>query len=117
MTTFEPVTLVFLVRPEAAPPLSDVEAAVLQDAHLAYQAGLAERGLVLVAGPLTAQDDERLRGVCVASVGPERARELYAADPAVRAGRLGVRVATWLVPVGGAVFPGIALPGSMAEAE
>jgi hypothetical protein len=115
MTTFDSVTLVFLVRPENAPELSDAEADRLQDAHLAHQAALAEQGLVLVAGPLTDQDDERMRGICVLSVGADRARALYAEDPAVRAGRLAVRVATWLVPTGGAIFPGITLPASAAE--
>jgi uncharacterized protein YciI len=116
MTTFDHVSLVFLVRPDDAPTLPDDEAAALQDAHLAHQAGLAERGLVLAAGPLVDQDDERVRGVCVLSVDGDRARALYAEDPAVRAGRLAVRVATWLVPAGGAVFPGVRLPASMAEA-
>ena len=116
MTTFDPVTLVFLVRPPDAPELSDDEAAALQDAHLAHQAALAEQGHVLVAGPLTDQDDEGMRGICVLTVGPDRARELYSHDPAVRAGRLAIRVATWLVPAGGARFTAVRLPRSMAEA-
>ena len=62
------------------------------------------------------QDDERVRGICVLSVDPERARELYSTDPAVRKGRLAIQVATWLVPTGGASFPGVRLPASMAEA-
>ena len=116
MTTFDPVTLVFLVRPPDAPDLPDDEAAALQDAHLAHQAALAEQGHVLVAGPVTDPDDERLRGICVLSVDPQRARELYSGDPAVRAGRLAVQVVTWLVPTGGAQFPGVRLPASIAEA-
>jgi uncharacterized protein YciI len=116
MTTFDPVTLVFLVRPPDAPDLPDEEAAAVQDAHLAHQSALAEQGHVLVAGPLTGQDDEDLRGICVLSVDAERARELYRDDPAVRAGRLAIQVATWLVPSGGATFPGVRLPASMAEA-
>src|SRR5688572_9498803 len=106
MTTFDPVTLVFLVRQPDAPELPNDEATALQDAHLAHQAALAEQGHVLVAGPLTGQDDEDLRGICVLSVDAARARELYSGDPAVRAGRLAIRVATWLVPTGGARFPG-----------
>jgi len=116
MTTFDQVSLVFLVRPDSAPDLPDDEAAALQDAHLAHQASLADRGLVLAAGPLVGQDDERMRGICVLTVDAGRARELYADDPAVKAGRLAVRVATWLVPTGGAVFPGVRLPASTAEA-
>jgi uncharacterized protein YciI len=117
MTKFDPVTLVFLVRTDDAPDIPDDEAERLQDAHLAHQAALADQGLVLVAGPLTDQDDEAMRGICVLSVDADRARTLYADDPAVRAGRLAVRVATWLVPTGGATFPGIRLPASAAEAR
>jgi uncharacterized protein YciI len=117
MTTFDHFSLVFLVRPVDAPELTDDEAAAVQDAHLAHQATLAEQGLVLAAGPLVDQDDERMRGICVLSVGADRARELYADDPAVRAGRLAVQVATWLVPTGGATFPGVRLPASTAEAR
>ncbi|GAA1042202.1 hypothetical protein GCM10009557_67650 [Virgisporangium ochraceum] len=116
MTTFDHVSLVFLVRPADAPAVSDEEATALQDAHLAHQAALAERGLVLAAGPLVDQEDELLRGICVLSVDAERARALYADDPAVRARRLAVQVATWMVPTGGAVFPGVRLPASTAEA-
>jgi hypothetical protein len=116
MTTFDPVTLVFLVRPPDAPELSDDEAAALQDAHLAHQSALAEQGHVLVAGPVTGQDDDRVRGICVLTVDPDRARELYSGDPAVRAGRLAIEVATWLVPTGGARFTAVRLPASMAEA-
>ena len=116
MTKFDHVTLVFLVRPPDAPELPEDEADALQDAHLAHQAALAEQGHVLVAGPLTGQDDEQVRGICVLSVDPDRARELYRGDPAVRAGRLAIQVATWLVPEGGARFTGVRLPASMAEA-
>lgn len=116
MTTFDHVTLVFLVRPPHAPELAEDEAAALQDAHLAHQAALAEQGHVLVAGPLAGQDDERMRGICVLSVDPERARALYSTDPAVRAGRLAIEVATWMVPAGGARFSPVRLPRSMAEA-
>jgi uncharacterized protein len=115
MTKFDHVTLVFLVRPPDAPELPEDEADALQDAHLAHQAALAAQGHLLVAGPLTGQDDERVRGICVLSVDPAQARELYRGDPAVRAGRLAIQVATWLVPDGGARFPGVRLPASMAE--
>jgi uncharacterized protein len=116
MTKFDHATLVFLVRPPDAPVLPDDEAAALQDAHLAHQAALAAQGHVLVAGPLIEQDDERLRGICVLSVDAAQARELYSGDPAVRAGRLAIQVATWLVPAGGATFTAVRLPASMAEA-
>lgn len=83
---FDQHTLVLLVRPPDVPELSEEEAAAIQDAHLANQAGLHDMGHVIVAGPLVGQDDERLRGIAVLSVDPEAARESYRTDPAVQAG-------------------------------
>jgi hypothetical protein len=57
---FDSHTLVLLVRPPDAPELSDEDAAILQDAHLAHQAALRAQGHVIAAGPLVDQDDERL---------------------------------------------------------
>lgn len=97
--------------------MSDDEAATLQDAHLAHQAQLRERGLVIAAGPLVDQDDERLRGIVVLAVDRDEARRLYADDPAVRRGRLAIETMTWLTPAGSVAFHEVALPRSMAEAE
>jgi hypothetical protein len=52
----------------------------------------------------------------VLAVDPETARRLYSEDPAVKAGRLGVEVMTWLVPAGGAAFTPVRLPRSTREA-
>lgn len=112
---FDAHTLVLLVRAPHAPELSEQDAAAIQDAHLAYQAGLADRGLLTVAGPLTDQTDERLRGICVLTTDLATARTLYAEDPAVKAGRLAVEAMTWLVPAGGAAFTPVRLPRSMDE--
>ena len=109
--------MVLLVRPPDAPELSDEDAAILQDAHLAHQAALRARGHVIAAGPLVDQDDERLRGIVVLAVDQETARRLYSDDPAVRAGRLAIQTMTWLTPAGSAAFHPVALPASMAEAE
>ena len=49
------------------------------------------------------------------SVGPERARERYSTDPAVKAGRLGVQVMTWKTPAGGVRFEHVRVPRSMAD--
>jgi len=59
---FDQHTLVLLVTPADAPDLPDDEAAAVQDAHLASQADLYDKGLLLAAGPFDGQDDERLRG-------------------------------------------------------
>ncbi len=115
---FDQHTVVLLVRPPNPPELSEEEADALQDAHLAYMAGLHAQGKVAAAGPLVAQDDERLRGVAYLTVPPEEARELYARDPSVRAGRLAVEVMTWLVPEGLVAFGGPGrLPTSMSDAQ
>jgi hypothetical protein len=109
---FDRHTLVLLVRPPDAPELSEEEALRLQDAHLANQARLGDEGYVIAAGPFMDQDDERLRGLAVLSCGPEQARELYASDPAVQAGRLGVEILTWMVPTGNVRFEQVARPRS-----
>jgi uncharacterized protein len=113
---FDRHTLVLLVRPPGSPELTEEEALRLQDAHLANQARLGDEGYVIAAGPFTDQDDVRLRGIAVLRCDPEKARELYASDPAVRAGRLGVEVLTWLVPAGNVRFEEVTRPGSTAEA-
>ncbi|NJP32566.1 YciI family protein [Micromonospora thermarum] len=113
---FDQHTVVLLVRPPDAPELPTEALDRLQDAHLAHQAGLAEQGLVLAAGPFVDTDDERLRGFVVLSISPDEARELYANDPAVRAGRLAVQVMSWMVPEGILRFESVPMPRSMLEA-
>jgi len=113
---FDLHTLVLLVRPADAPEFSDEEALRLQDAHLANQARLGDEGYVIAAGPFMDQDDERLRGVAVLSCDPETARDLYASDPAVQAGRLGVEILTWMTPAGNVRFEKVRAPRSTAEA-
>jgi uncharacterized protein len=113
---FDRHTLVLLVRPPDAPELTEEEALRLQDAHLANQARLGDEGYVIAAGPFRHQDHERLRGLAELSCDPEQARELYASDPAVQAGRLGVEVLTWMVPVGNVRFESVTRPRSTAEA-
>jgi uncharacterized protein YciI len=95
--------------------LSPGEADALQDAHLAFRAGLRDQGYLIGGGPLLDQDDERLRGISVMSVDPATARELSSADPAVRAGRLAVQVMTWMVPAGNIRFENVPTPRSMTE--
>jgi len=114
---FDSHAMVLLVRPPDAPEFPEDEAARLQDAHLAHQSALYDRGLVVAAGPLRQQDDDRLRGVVLLSVDAETARELYSQDPAVRAGWLAVQVQTWMVPAGQLSFNEVRLPASAAEAQ
>jgi uncharacterized protein len=114
---FDRHTLVLLVRPPDAPDLPEEELDRIQDAHLANQARLGDEGYVIAAGPFTDQDDERLRGVAVLACDPEQARELFASDPAVQAGRLAVEILTWMTPAGNVRFERVARPRSVAEAH
>ncbi|MGC5307267.1 YciI family protein [Micromonospora zamorensis] len=113
---FDQHTVVLLARPSHPPELPQDAIDRLQDAHLAHQAGLVEQGLVLATGPFLDADDDRLRGFVVLSIAPDEARDLYANDPAVRAGRLDVRVMSWMVPEGNVRFEGVPIPTSMLEA-
>jgi uncharacterized protein len=56
-----------------------------------------------------------LRGLSLLRVGPERARELKEADPAVRAGRYRVKILPWMVPAGAVSFAPARFPRSMSE--
>jgi uncharacterized protein len=114
---FDRHTLVLLVRPAEAPDLPEDELDRIQDAHLANQARLGDDGYLIAAGPFRDQDDERLRGVAVLACDPEKARELYASDPAVQAGRLAVEVVTWMTPAGNVRFEQGGRPRSTAEAR
>ena len=105
-----------LVRSPDAPVLSDEEADELQDLHLAYRAELRDRGYIVCGGPVTDQDDDRMRGISIWSCDPETARRLGDEDPAVRSGRLTTEVMTWMVPAGSARFEKVAAPRSLAEA-
>ncbi len=113
---FDQHTIVLLVRPADAPELSEEASDALQDEHLASQAQLHERGLLVAAGPLVGQDDERLRGIAFLSVDAAEARRLYEDDPAVQAGQLSIELLTWLVPAGNVQFGDVAFPRSMLEA-
>ncbi|HKG43653.1 MAG TPA: YciI family protein [Gaiellaceae bacterium] len=111
---FDRYSISLLVRRNDAPELDDEAAAALQDAHLAHLADLHEAGHLLAAGPLS---DERLRGLSILNVEPERARELKEADPAVEAGLFSVEVIPWLVPAGAMTFSRTRFPRSIEEAE
>jgi uncharacterized protein YciI len=114
--TLDRYTVAVLVQRPDAPGLDEDAARALQDAHLAHLAALHEAGHLLAAGPLLGGDDEPLRGLCILAVPPERARELTAQDPAVRAGRFSVTVLPWMVPAGAMTFAPARFPRSVAEA-
>ncbi|MDG4758897.1 YciI family protein [Micromonospora sp. WMMD710] len=113
---FDQHTVVLLIRASDPPDLPAEAIDRLRDAHLAHQRGLVEQGLVLAAGPLLAADDDRMQGIVVFSIAPDEVRGLYADDPAVRAGLLIARVASWLVPESNVRFESVPIPVSMVEA-
>lgn len=97
-------TLVLLRRGERPPELPEDESEALHQRHLAHLRAMRERGAMAVAGPFGDQPDERLRGLCLYTVGLDEARRLAEEDPAVRAGRFAVDVFTWYFPRGEVTF-------------
>jgi uncharacterized protein len=111
---FEHYTVVLLVTNPDAPQLAEERAAAVQDAHLAFLAGLHDAGHLLAVGPLADPDGE-LRGLSVLNVDAERARALTEQDPAVQAGVFLLRVIPWTVPAGAMHFTPTFLPRSLAD--
>jgi uncharacterized protein YciI len=94
----------FLTRgPNWTPELTEATME-LQKAHLANINRLAEDGRLLIAGPFSydANDaDQSLRGIFIFDTETRaEAEELAATDPAVKAGRLAIRVIPWYGPYG-----------------
>jgi uncharacterized protein len=100
----EQYAFVLLRRPAVLAPLPEEEEKSLQARHLAYMAGLAERGKLVGAGPFEDQEDETLRGLCFYATRLDEARKLARHDPKVRAGRLTVEVMTWWTKKGSVSF-------------
>lgn len=71
-----------------------LEAAQIQEAHLARINKLAEEGIIQVAGPFGHDGD--LRGIFVYDVDTQEEAESYAkTDPAIQAGRLRYEIYPW----------------------
>lgn len=98
---FDTYQIVLLRRPQDPVSLAEPAAERLQSLHLGYLASMREAGHMKVAGPLSSQPDDNLRGVCLYQVSSlDEARTLAEADPAVRAGVLEVSLMLWHVPSG-----------------
>jgi len=94
---------------------ADTDDMAVWDGHLAHWADAHERGEAIGFGPAPA---EPVRGVCLLTVDPERARELADADPAVVAGVFSARVIPWRVPAGAITrIPDAHFPRTVAEAR
>ncbi|HEX7627196.1 MAG TPA: YciI family protein [Gaiellaceae bacterium] len=109
---FDRYTITLLVANPDAPELDEETAAAMQDAHMAHLADLHAAGVLLAAGPLS---DERLRGLSILNVDPERARELKEQDPAVQAGLFTIEAIPWIVPAGAISFSPTFFPRSVAD--
>jgi uncharacterized protein YciI len=109
---FDTFTIALLLHNPDGPELDAEAAAAYQDAHMAHLAELHEAGHLLAAGPVFG---EELRGLSILDVDPERALELKADDPAVRAGIYSVQAFRWIVPGGAMSFSPAHFPHSMAE--
>ena len=100
-TLDKPMTayLAFLVRGDKWTPEKTPQTEAIQKAHMDNINRLAEMKKLVVAGPFG--DNGTLRGIFVFRVNSiEEARELAATDPAVKAGRLALRIHPWVVPEG-----------------
>ena len=73
---------------------SEEDAMELQKAHLAHQDELADKGLLIVAGPFDGDHDKR--GILIFDVGTVEEAEPYVKeDPMVKAGRLNYELLPW----------------------
>jgi uncharacterized protein YciI len=105
---FDEFTVTLLVTNPDGPEMTPE----LQDAHLSFLADLHEAGHLLAVGPAGGGE---VRGISILNVSPERALELKAEDPAVRAGVFLVKAMPWRVPGGLVSFTPARIPRSIAE--
>ncbi len=99
--------MVFLERGDDPPQLDKKASAELQRQHLAHLSKVHREGYSLVAGPFEVPADEPIRGIVLYRGDLERDQvaELTGADPAVKAGRLKIRIMRWWTPAGAMSFP------------
>jgi len=84
-------------------PISEEDAQALQAAHLNHIRDMAEQGKLAIAGPFNNAPEE-LRGMFILTVETlEEAQAITDSDPAVKAGRLTVIIAPWMVEKGALV--------------
>ena len=112
---FDSFTLLLLHRPADAPDLTEAEADVLQDGHLANLAALHARGVLVAAGPLLVGPDHPLRGIGLFTCSVDEAAAYMAEDPAVQARWFEATFETWMCPAGAMSFTPTFFPSSVAD--
>ncbi len=70
----------------------------IQAEHIAYLAGLRDRGIIALNGPVRCKDSPRFRGMGIYTVDADAARAYALEDPAVKAGWFEVVVDAWWLP-------------------
>lgn len=79
---------------------SKEEAAKIQEGHLAHITWMGKEGLIDLAGPVESEDE--FRGILVFNVpNVEEVEKLVAMDPAVKVGRLVMKIYPWWCAKGG----------------
>lgn len=102
---FDVYQLVVLRRPANRPTYDEATEELLQSQHLGHFATMTEAGLMRVAGPLSDQPDQSMRGICIYQVGSvDEARRYAEDDPAVKAGLFTIDVMTWRTAKGAIPF-------------
>lgn len=94
----EPYQFGLLMRGAKWTPGSTPETQKIQEGHMANIGRMASLGKLIAAGPM--MDDGQLAGIFIFRTTAEEARALAAEDPAIKAGRLELRVYTWMGPKG-----------------
>ena len=95
----EKTYLGLLMRPKDAPEFSEEKLEELQGGHLANMTVMAEKGELVIAGPM--MEDRRLRGLVLFRTQDEATvRELMQADPSIQARRLEVDLYPWFISKG-----------------
>jgi len=112
---FDTFTVALLETGSDTPSKNATETHALQDAHMDYLARLHEAGDLQAAGPLVIPPGSSIRGLCLCRLPTEAVRALLERDPLVRAGRLTVRIFSWMVPKGAISFSRTTFPHSEAE--
>lgn len=105
---FDAYWMVFLIRGEKPPKLSEAESEALQRRHLQHLGEVWKSGHALVAGPFGGGADDPMRGIVLfrGDIAEAEVRRLAEADPAVQAGRLRVEVRQWYTGAGMLTFQG-----------